>query len=622
MLHNRDTAVIMSYLNKVKVLSALNFVENRLSKESDSHATEKRADPSGGTHSQETSNKVKFSVDIECHASEEIKGGPTENFSNKSKLNNSKSDDKKPLAVSGFSPRVNLELLVDEEDDLSIYSASNNAFTVYQRCMYLQIQGDSYNKLYVAGGQQRKILNEFAQRALSSYEAATDLASSSLDATEPLRLLVVCSYCHALCALPNPLAIRGGRRGRKKARRIATETFNIASAHGHYLQKSSIMMLQSLRDLFIAAPVSNEEAEETDSNSEQSLSDSVEDESNSDEEEIVNENRKTNDVEKRMLTAKENKKNGKRNSNVVTYVERKDEDGSIAPLRIKAALKRIRRLRRLTMNIPKPTYLDKEIAHASHIKAALKRIFGVYVQGSALAGAMTHGYNVEMGDGKTISIGDFLLTGPYIGFRGFAGILRDFGIAKVPRNAQQIKGRTKFGKYYGDGKFPNIFDPKGSLHLYHNHSHPLSIKEATLLFMECSRSSRPSFTMTKFQKDYAEIAEQAGAFEDSFSIPQEWAAQECDKWGEVTQGLNFMQFLDFIGKAALVAYSSEDFDAVLPTPKDKIEHFLHAQLGLLDQRRWMPKVEGRVHALKSLVKEIQDKQRIISVDQLDREKYM
>jgi hypothetical protein len=36
----------------------------------------------------------------------------------------------------------------------------------------------------------------------------------------------------------------------------------------------------------------------------------------------------------------------------------------------------------------------------------------------------------------------------------------------------------------------------------------------------------------------------------------------------------------------------------------------------------MPKVEGRVHALKSLVKEIQDKQRIISVDQLDREKYM
>ena len=51
--------------------------------------------------------------------------------------------------------------------------------------------------------------------------------------------------------------------------------------------------------------------------------------------------------------------------------------------------------------------------------AQLIQIFNIYVQGSAIVGLQSQGFNVELPDSQVMSIGNFLLEGPFIGFRGF-----------------------------------------------------------------------------------------------------------------------------------------------------------------------------------------------------------
>jgi len=541
-------------------------------------------------------------------------------------------------------------------------SAEGSVFDVSQRLMYLHIQGDSYTKLYHGGKHTDDIRKEFASRALAAYEAAIDLASSSLDSTNPLRLLIVCSFCHAVHTLPKH-ATKGGKRNNEissiaKTRKLAMQTFNAANSSAAPLSDEAIYLMQVLRDNWMTLSAADDGRRHEHVKGDGALGDlsddsgeaSGGDESEDDTERAARElhelqtmdasgnhnklallmakkKKLQEEAKKRLIAAtksaheggkkpqnlgKTNNANNISNMGIFTAME-EEPDVANLPLRTRAAANTVRLLRSLVIPAEASSeklqsiLLDRDISHGRAMRDVLRRIFNVYVQGSALVGLQGPRGEVALDDGQTLSIGNFLLKGPFIGFRGFVGILRDFGICKVPLNKLTARSSKK-GKYYGDGCFPTIFDAMDSLHFFHNGDPPLSIKDATMLFIECSRSARPALTLEKYIPHYQEIAAQTEAFEDSFSGSLEWAALPVDSWAQVTCGLTYMQFLDFVGKAAIVAYSSEQFDDILPTKEEKIEHFLHAQMGLLDQRRWLPKVEGRVHSLQVQIESIQEEQ--------------
>jgi hypothetical protein len=57
-------------------------------------------------------------------------------------------------------------------------------------------------------------------------------------------------------------------------------------------------------------------------------------------------------------------------------------------------------------------------------------------------------------------------------------------------------------------------------------------------------------------------------------------------------------------KLAMVAYKSSRYTEMLPTVSDKIEHFLSAQLGLTDVRKWQRKVDMKLVKIKSVIKAV------------------
>lgn len=295
--------------------------------------------------------------------------------------------------------------------------------------------------------------------------------------------------------------------------------------------------------------------------------------------------------------------------------------------RQKQAVNMVKGLRKIAAQAANsPVLLESPaIPQAAEMHRALSRIFAVYVRGAGLPAHAGADYKVSV-DGQRINFSSYVLAGPYISFRGICGVLRDFGIAKLP-NKKKVPS------------FPQIHDnPPGAVREFRSSasSPPLTIKEAVLLFIECSRSSTPCLTLESYFAVYKELAEAekaanvsgAGAvpfsnpFDDSTS-PQSpinglkywepwgraliWAGADQDEWGNITCGLNFMQFIDFLGKVALVTYASPRFEAAFPTSIKKIEHFLSAQLGLMDSRRWLPKVDARITALKYMIEDMTSK---------------
>ena len=283
----------------------------------------------------------------------------------------------------------------------------------------------------------------------------------------------------------------------------------------------------------------------------------------------------------------------------------------LLPKRARSAIAIVKGLRGL-VTLPAPVLLDGGVASAPELYRALYRIFSVYVRGAGLPGHAAADYKVTV-DGQEVAFSAYLLSGPYMSFRGLCVVLRDFAIAKLP-NKKKAPG------------FPAIHDPPGAVREFSSKAAggqaPLSIREAVLLFIEAARSAQPALTSAAFVPIYAALAAQERA--SSVSLFKEqielafrpdgqatvktgqspwdralaWAAGDEEDWEGISCGLNFMQFLDFLGKAALVAYSAPRFEAAFPTPHKKIEHFLAAHMGLMDSRRWLAKVDSRVNALK------------------------
>ena len=294
----------------------------------------------------------------------------------------------------------------------------------------------------------------------------------------------------------------------------------------------------------------------------------------------------------------------------------------------------VRGLRRLVCSVPhaQPVLLQQPaFPQALDLRRALSRLFAVYVRGAGLPAHAGADYTVTV-DGQRLNFSSYVLAGPYISWRGVCGVLRDFSLARLPSKS---KAPT----------FPQIYDPPGAVREFKQGGQPpVTIKQAALLFLESSRSACPVLTLEEYKEAYKEIsamekalalriaqgpsssssssagggggvteAEVCAAVSGPAGVkPHEawgrsllWAAAgDNDDWAAITSGLNFMQFLDFLGKLALVAYSSPKLNAALPSPAKKVEHFLVAQMGLGDARRWLPKVDARIFALKYSIEKL------------------
>ena len=80
---------------------------------------------------------------------------------------------------------------------------------------------------------------------------------------------------------------------------------------------------------------------------------------------------------------------------------------------------------------------------------------------------------------------------------------------------------------------------------------------------------------------------------------------EAEDWN-IQTGLNFVQFIDCVAKCGILAYSLEKFDDVLPTPEEKVEHFLQAHMKILGEGggvgSWKMKVDSRLNEKKMRIR--------------------
>lgn len=233
--------------------------------------------------------------------------------------------------------------------------------------------------------------------------------------------------------------------------------------------------------------------------------------------------------------------------------------------------------------------LLENLTHALDIYRALDTIFRAYVRGNALPGQLSGGHSVSLGKGlggQALTFGTFILQGPYISWHGFIRFLLDFNIAKQPSR------KSPLGKL-----FPRAANIEPSIRYAQA---PLTMREATAIFLECSKSVSPSLTVNKYLKEYKTLLEESnkaskdeGKDLDSWNTVNNWCNVGLNQTWEINAGLNFMQFLDCLGKCGCVAYVDSMYKDALPTLKSKIQHFLTAHLGLTDPRKWKQKVMNK-----------------------------
>ena len=222
-----------------------------------------------------------------------------------------------------------------------------------------------------------------------------------------------------------------------------------------------------------------------------------------------------------------------------------------------------------------------------------------------------------------------LLQGPFISFKGFLEIVKDFRIAQLPSK------RNKLGI-----KFYNSWDLDGKL--YRECAHqlvdaPLTMRELAIIFIECSKTFTPALVLSKYLKSHYEgvfnrtgsdqmghggstNAPGSGVTRRASALPivgtfmgEPWDdilawMDEYNDWN-VINGINFVQFIDCLAKCGILAYSSANFDNVLQTAEEKILHFFTAHMKIMGfgvgGSTWKVKVDARLHAMKNRIKDIE-----------------
>lgn len=397
---------------------------------------------------------------------------------------------------------------------------------------------------------------------------------------------------------------------RVRARLIAEKTVENATLHNHELSDESLMVLQRLRDDYMSltnrdekkvrkGDLSNASTTSSQLAREQGLDDIA------------------NLLGVMQMAASEDKMQFKR-----TYKNEETDqiaggDGEGVDDGKRWGL--FRYLKR-TAHLPSCVQLE-DVSSGKFILAALDKIFRTYIRGSAMPGALTGGTSVAL-NGRSMSFRTFILNGPYISWKGFLNFLLDFNVVKVPSQKTR-SGRNYHRTYLRGGSSslsPTLRKSKrsgaGATAMNSTMQQPqggggaqpdppLLMRYAAGLFLEASNSATPVLSMNKFMPLYAEAAE---AMErDSWMTVFDWDNDMSgSEWGNIQAGMNFMQFMDCIGKCAVVAYSDPYFDEIVPTPGEKIEHFLSAYLGLTDTRRWKAKVDNRMKFTKAAMKGIRE----------------
>merc|ERR1719421_535762 len=112
---------------------------------------------------------------------------------------------------------------------------------------------------------------------------------------------------------------------------------------------------------------------------------------------------------------------------------------------------------------------------------------------------------------------------------------------------------------------------------------PLTMEEVACIFVECSQTGNPVLTAHKYTPIYQKMKNELAGKEDPYWRAARWLDQE--NW-VINVGLNAAQFCDCLAKCGLLAYSKENtFSEILPSAREKIEHFFSVYLGLLDSEK-------------------------------------
>eukprot|EP01031_Cornospumella_fuschlensis_P039340 gene39340-47885_t len=426
----------------------------------------------------------------------------------------------------------------------------DDVFPMAARCLYFHLAGQDYMRKYSLMPD-----SSVPKRALEALHEGIKLAIRELDSAD------------ALCMLGNAPV---------KAKFVAERTFEEAISYDNNLDDVATSILQRLRDDFMAyEPVIAIESSDPNYIRPEAVDDGLD------------------EVAELFAVRFDKSKVNAANQ----HPHLLDTQKSVTNFPKIAIARKIRR----GVSLFRPVIFESLTSAASMLKA-LDSIFRAYIRGNALPGQLAGGNAVDFA-GQTLTFRSFILNGPYLSWKGFLCFLLDFNIAKAPARS------SKVGKSFYRSLNASLRD--AFLNAAEDTHEPLMLMvEAAVIFIEAAQSLSPALVMNKFVPVYAEMARNPSA-PDSWNTVVSWAEDETDQEWEIPYGLNFMQFVDCIGKMGLIGYSAAYFNEMLPSVPEKMSHFLSAFLGLTDRRKWHHKVERKLQAVKRtialLTKQVEEK---------------
>lgn len=398
------------------------------------------------------------------------------------------------------------------------------------------------------------------KRCIESYSEAEQLAlAENFNCTSPIFLRCVYGKCRALVKLFGDRTV---------AMKLASRVFHAATAHvlNVELDDTSVAILERLRDDFMRYSARDAAAagRKPTSDPRGGVIDALD---------IAGEGEKQNEEEQEAARLKALPRAAPINNHV------NGDDNQLSQY----AVAMVQRLRRM-MHRKMTKRLDK-FGNGAIYMLSLKAIFNAYVRGNALHG-VTVSANRRMGVGvgnSLTTVDGFLLGGPYLSWSGFVTFLRDFNISSRP--PQNTRAGQNFPAHLWEGFIPSTHHP------------PLvDMEQATCVFIEAARTSKPGIMVPKYEKRYAEIRQ--SMTEEPWIGVGRWLGTE--DW-RIDDGLNFAQFCDCLAKIGAIAFGGSAFGEALPEFEDKVDHFFTASLKLPEDGFWQSRVQKKLAAFKALV---------------------
>jgi hypothetical protein len=189
-------------------------------------------------------------------------------------------------------------------------------------------------------------------------------------------------------------------------------------------------------------------------------------------------------------------------------------------------------------NIGQYPLLLESIPSSSNIFKAIDKIFRTYIKGNALPGQLASGQTVDLA-GQVVSFRHFVLDGPYMSWKGFVQFLADFNIVNFPH------ATTTTGKKFWRTMSNHNISIDSLSNINEGNEPLLSMKEAALIFIQCSHTSFPLFTSRRIVMKPQENADQIEI--NGWKLVYSYAENISDSEWIIDVGTNFIQFVDCLG---------------------------------------------------------------------------